>query len=265
MLIHVNIYKKGEDMKNIYDDISEIDLKQKVEKQLKLKNILVNSLEIDKDFYVTSSDPIGGLPGRDVTVLKKGGAERIAGILDIVVEMGDLNFEQVSNSNGNVVSHMFHVKAYGSFNGKKLAEGVAARLTSADSGEVNTTAKMVFKSAYIDVVIRAAGLAGHFTQDINEAENNAPSTEDNSNKKVLVDNLADILGDRSTLVAMQNGTNHLQDMTTSQALSIYEQNEIPLPTQNSEQVIKTEIAASMDEICVDMAADQSVSQRIILS
>jgi len=97
-------------------------------------------------------------------IITKGGAEIIAQLLDLDIQLSEPSYKNIYREEDPAGQHVVvTAKAYK--DGKELAQGAGARSVSYDTYTLNTSIKMAQKSAFIDVVIRAARLSSIFMQE----------------------------------------------------------------------------------------------------
>ena len=128
----------------------------------------------------------GNEPGetRIQKILTKGGAEIIAGLFNLDVQLSTPSYTNVYQD-GNVAGMHVIVSAKVLREGKEIAQGAGARSISYDNYALNTSIKMAQKSAYIDAVLRAAQLSSEFMQEApakDEKNEGTPNTVVTSNK-----------------------------------------------------------------------------------
>lgn len=97
-------------------------------------------------------------------ILTKGGAEIIAQLLDLDIQLSEPSYKNVYREEDAAGLHVV-VTAKAFKDGKDVAQGAGARSVSYDAYTLNTSIKMAQKSAFIDVVIRAARLSNIFMQE----------------------------------------------------------------------------------------------------
>lgn len=108
--------------------------------------------------------------GQDYYVIKgkkslgKAGAEKLAGIYNLVAtfERDEATISSFSQTEGLIAYVCTLHRPDRSISG----QGRGSSVITAHNGDVNKTIKMAQKSAFIDGVIRATGLSGTFTQDL---------------------------------------------------------------------------------------------------
>lgn len=104
--------------------------------------------------------------GKEVQVLAKGGAEKVASALGWVAEfVKDSETYEMLGSPAGTLCYTCNLR-----NGEFKGQGRGARSIKQDAGDINKTIKMAQKSAFIDAVLRASGLSDLFTQDLVEEE-----------------------------------------------------------------------------------------------
>lgn len=104
--------------------------------------------------------------GKEVQVLAKGGAEKVASALGWKAEFikDSETYEMLGNPVG-VLCYICNLK-----NGEFIGQGRGARSIKQDSGDINKAIKMAQKSAFIDAILRGSGLSDLFTQDLEQNE-----------------------------------------------------------------------------------------------
>lgn len=100
--------------------------------------------------------------------LWKPGAEKITGMLGVMVAYPSLKDTEQALLNGLSLEHLIVRCELKDAAGRVLAEGVGARSLKQDYGDLNKCLKMAEKSAHIDAVLRLAGLSEVFTQDLED-------------------------------------------------------------------------------------------------
>lgn len=100
--------------------------------------------------------------------LWKPGAEKITGMLGVMVAYPSLKETEQALLNGLSLEHLMVRCELKDAAGRVLAEGVGARSLKQDYGDLNKCLKMAEKSAHIDAVLRLAGLSEVFTQDLED-------------------------------------------------------------------------------------------------
>lgn len=100
--------------------------------------------------------------------LWKPGAEKITGMLGVMVAYPSLKDTEQALLNGLSLEHLMVRCELKDAAGRVLAEGVGARSLKQDYGDLNKCLKMAEKSAHIDAVLRLAGLSEVFTQDLED-------------------------------------------------------------------------------------------------
>lgn len=201
---------------NIFSSLDPDSIGQAIKKDNDIRQALFTSLEVNKDYFVTTVEMYGPR-----NVLKKSGAEVIANHLGIKVSMSELETLQVAQ--GGII---YTAKAFAKIDNEIVAEGISSRSSLIDNGDVNTTAKMMYKSAFIDVVLRATGMTRHFTQDIPESSDatgleQAIKTNDHEFNDLL-DRVKDSLGIRLPFVLAQRKASKPEDLSYSELLEIAE-------------------------------------------
>ncbi len=100
--------------------------------------------------------------------LWKPGAEKITGMLGVMVAYPSLKDTEQAILNGLTLEHLMVRCELKDAAGRVLAEGIGARSLKQDYGDLNKCLKMAEKSAHIDAVLRLAGLSEVFTQDLED-------------------------------------------------------------------------------------------------
>lgn len=97
--------------------------------------------------------------------LAKGGAEKLAGIYNLVAtfQKDSESLEMLGNTKG-LVAFVCNLTRFGVI----VGQGRGSDTMERNSNDPNKTLKMTQKRAYVDAVIRATGLSDIFTQDISE-------------------------------------------------------------------------------------------------
>lgn len=96
--------------------------------------------------------------------LWKPGAEKICGMLGWTPAFPNLSdYTRMVRGGREIVQVVLHCVIYSG--GSVIGEGIGARNTKQDSGDLNKALKMAKKSAHIDATLVAAGLSEIFTQD----------------------------------------------------------------------------------------------------
>jgi len=231
-------------MNSIYSNITTTNVEADLRKQDEIQRAIVDTLEDGIDYFISTEFDVAS----PVKVLKKGGAERVANLLGITVEFSELKTETLCNNAGETIGHIFHVSSFAKHNEQVIAQGISARSTLIDSGNTNTTAKMLFKSAFIDVVMRGAGLSRFFTQDHKDVETGIASEgikEMALSEQVTA--LNEHLGNRVSLVTSQMNVNALEDLTLIQANQLLSDHEIEVLPQQ-EKKLDTNDVPSIEEL-----------------
>ena len=99
--------------------------------------------------------------------LWKPGAEKICGMLGVIVNFPTLKDYERATVEGRKIEHVILRCELVDGNGYVVAEGMGARSYTQD-GELNKMLKMAAKSAHIDATLRMAGISEVFTQDIED-------------------------------------------------------------------------------------------------
>ena len=108
--------------------------------------------------------------GQDYYVIKgkkslgKAGAEKLAGIYNLVAifKRDEATMKSFSKIEG-LIAYVCRLQRP---DGSIAGQGRGSSVITSNGGDVNKTIKMAQKSAFIDGVIRATGLSGTFTQDL---------------------------------------------------------------------------------------------------
>lgn len=150
------MYKSVKALTSAYDEMKQA--------QEKLVEILAK-----ENGYWERTEFVAGLgdeQGQNIQqkILKKGGAEIIAELLDLDIQLSEPSYKNVYKDEDMAGLHVV-VTAKAVKDGKELAQGAGARSVSYDGYTLNTSIKMAQKSAFIDVVIRAARLSSIFMQE----------------------------------------------------------------------------------------------------
>lgn len=111
--------------------------------------------------------------GQDYYIIKgkkslaKGGAEKLAGIYNLVAtfEKDNESLDMLGNAKG-MVAFLCTLSRFGVIAGQGRGSDTMQR----NSNDPNKTLKMTQKRAYVDAVIRATGLSDIFTQDIEDMD-----------------------------------------------------------------------------------------------
>lgn len=116
--------------------------------------------------------------GKEVQVLAKGGAEKVASALGWTAEfVKDTETFEMLGSPMGTLCYICKLQ-----NGKFVGEGRGARSVKQDGGDINKTIKMAQKSAFIDAILRASGLSDLFTQDLEQEEQKVTQGENLTTK-----------------------------------------------------------------------------------
>jgi len=247
-------------MKSIYTSITAANVEADLKKQDEIQRTIVKSLEDGSDYFISTEFDAAS----PIKVLKKGGAERVANILGITVEFSDLKTEALFNKAGETIGHIFHVNSFAKYNEQVIAQGVSARSTITDLGDTNTTAKMLFKSAFIDVVMRGAGLSRFFTQDHKDVETVMPG--EGIQEMALPEQVAALkehLGHRVSLVASQLNVAALEDLTLIQANQLLSDHEIEILSQQEKQLVSNDVPSIEELTNTDEKTDLIIESQVI--
>lgn len=118
--------------------------------------------------------------GKEVQVLAKGGAEKVASALGWKAEfIKDSETYEMLGSPAGTLCYICNLK-----NGEFVGQGRGARNIRQDQGDVNKTIKMAQKSAFIDAVLRGSGLSDLFTQDLEQQEESSTEPPYNYQSKL---------------------------------------------------------------------------------
>lgn len=210
-------------MHNILDSFDKDQVVKRISGANEIRDAIFESLKEGVDYFVSQKESFGPR-----NVLKKSGAETIASALNIEVSMGDIETLKVNHEGQGAI--IFTVKAYAKNSGDVIAEGVSSRSSHLDSGDVNSTTKIMYKSAYIDVILRATGMTRHFTQDLIEspvtnyfqnvkASNDGDTSEED---KVLIEKIKVSLGIRTSLILAQRNVKCFEELSHSALVQIAE-------------------------------------------
>lgn len=102
--------------------------------------------------------------------LWKPGAEKICGMLGVMVRFPNLRDYEQSALNGVALQQIIIRCEIVDASGHVVANGVGARSLKQDYGDINKALKMAEKSAHIDATLRMAGLSEVFTQDLEDMQ-----------------------------------------------------------------------------------------------
>jgi hypothetical protein len=100
--------------------------------------------------------------------LWKPGAEKICGMLGVVVSFPTLNEYENAVLEGRELKQIIIRCEIKDAQNRTIADGVGARTLEQDYGDINKALKMAEKSAHIDATLRMAGLSEVFTQDLED-------------------------------------------------------------------------------------------------
>lgn len=250
-------------IKNIFSGVDPESIAQAINKDNEVREALFNSLEKDKDYFVTTEEMFGSR-----NVLKKSGAEVIANQLGIKVSMGEI--ETLKVAQGGIV---FTAKAYAKLAGEVVAEGISSRSSITDTGDLNTTVKMMYKSAYIDVILRATGMTRHFTQDIPESQvlsrlERVIKANDPAEQKcldLLVESVKESLGVRLPFVLAQRSAVKLEDLSYSELVEIASDEFIEVAGQSSARCDDKAECNEQDHQSDDQRHDHTAAPLLIVS
>jgi hypothetical protein len=103
--------------------------------------------------------------------LWKPGAEKICGMLGVIVSFPTLNEYENAVLNGKELKQIIIRCEIKDAQNRTIADGVGARTLEQDYGDINKALKMAEKSAHIDATLRMAGLSEVFTQDLEDMLN----------------------------------------------------------------------------------------------
>ena len=231
---------------NIFSDINGNEISAAEQHAQQCREKLFQCLEKDVDYFEREplqDDPMSSFKSAKY-VLKKPGAEAICNNLGITVRYGDPVFSTIVQPNGDS-SSVFTVKAMAYKNDQLLAEGVSSRCINIDGGDVNKTSKMAFKSAHIDVVLRATAMDRYFTQDIAEPVSQPEKVNQQTGLQACTDQnkielVKEALGNRSAIVAYQYDRGRIEDLTESQIDDVMaiEELEVNAAPHNSQKVVQ---------------------------
>lgn len=127
------------------------------------------------------------IDGTDKQVLTKGGAELLAEVFELNVQISNPETKTVDIS-GQSYEYVHIVANVHDHKGNLIGKGVGGRSMYEDGYNLNTTLKMAAKSAYVDGVIRALKLSSALTQDgvseplIPVTSANQSNTQNNADK-----------------------------------------------------------------------------------
>lgn len=118
---------------------------------------------LDNGIHYKTIVPLNGEGSR--TILLKAGAEYIAKAFGWRVEFYDVtHFNSPTSIERDSKQISVRVDLFDR-EGKKIGQGVGGRNLALDDSDINTSMKMAFKSAFVDVVLRVSGLAQYMSQD----------------------------------------------------------------------------------------------------
>jgi len=109
--------------------------------------------------------------------LWKPGAEKICGMLGVIVSFPTLNEYEHAVLNGKELKQIIIRCEIKDAQNRTIADGVGARTLAQDYGDINKALKMAEKSAHIDATLRMAGLSEVFTQDLEDMLNHLPESQ----------------------------------------------------------------------------------------
>jgi hypothetical protein len=150
---------KTKTLTNVQANESLEEFKQGVDHLLAKRSYFISQvlpkLAEGQDFYIVK--------GRKS--LAKGGAEKLAGIYNLVAtfQKDNESLEMLGNTKG-LVAFVCNLTRFGVI----VGQGRGSDTMERNSNDPNKTLKMTQKRAYVDAVIRATGLSDIFTQDISE-------------------------------------------------------------------------------------------------